>query len=44
MTAGSLYVGRSGWAYDHWQGPFYPEDFYPEDRSKNAQALQGMVA
>lgn len=21
----SIYVGTSGWNYDHWQGPFYPQ-------------------
>ncbi|MBI4286368.1 MAG: DUF72 domain-containing protein [Chloroflexi bacterium] len=21
-----VYVGTSGWHYDHWRGPFYPED------------------
>jgi uncharacterized protein YecE (DUF72 family) len=21
----SLYIGTSGWHYDHWRGPFYPE-------------------
>lgn len=23
---GQIYVGTSGWAYDHWKGPFYPRD------------------
>ena len=22
---GSVHVGTSGWHYDHWQGPFYPQ-------------------
>ncbi len=22
----SIYIGTSGWNYDHWQGPFYPQD------------------
>jgi uncharacterized protein YecE (DUF72 family) len=22
----SIHVGTSGWQYDHWRGPFYPED------------------
>ena len=22
----SLHIGTSGWHYDHWAGPFYPED------------------
>ncbi len=22
----AIHVGTSGWHYDHWQGPFYPED------------------
>ena len=21
-----LHIGTSGWSYDHWKGPFYPED------------------
>lgn len=23
---GEIYIGTSGWHYDHWRGPFYPED------------------
>ena len=26
-----LHIGTSGWIYDHWQGPFYPEDTPQED-------------
>ena len=25
-SAGSIRIGTSGWHYDHWRGPFYPED------------------
>jgi uncharacterized protein YecE (DUF72 family) len=25
-----IYVGTSGWHYDHWRGPFYPEDLSKE--------------
>jgi uncharacterized protein YecE (DUF72 family) len=25
-------IGTSGWHYDHWNGPFYPEDCKPADR------------
>jgi uncharacterized protein YecE (DUF72 family) len=25
MSAG-IYIGTSGWHYDHWKGPFYPPD------------------
>lgn len=25
MAAGTVWVGTSGWSYDHWVGPFYPE-------------------
>ncbi len=25
MTRGHAYIGTSGWHYDHWIGPFYPE-------------------
>jgi uncharacterized protein YecE (DUF72 family) len=31
MMAEMLHVGTSGWHYEHWQGPFYPEDL-PSDR------------
>lgn len=24
-------IGTSGWHYDHWRGPFYPEDLPPEE-------------
>ena len=27
-----MYIGTSGWAYDHWQGPFYPEGLAQERR------------
>jgi uncharacterized protein YecE (DUF72 family) len=23
---GKIHIGTSGWYYDHWRGPFYPED------------------
>lgn len=26
MTHGKLHIGTSGWNYDHWKGPFYPEN------------------
>jgi uncharacterized protein YecE (DUF72 family) len=26
-----IHVGTSGWHYDHWQGPFYPDDLPPVD-------------
>jgi len=26
MKRGRLYIGTSGWNYEHWRGPFYPED------------------
>jgi uncharacterized protein YecE (DUF72 family) len=25
-TEGRIRIGTSGWQYDHWKGPFYPED------------------
>jgi uncharacterized protein YecE (DUF72 family) len=28
---GDIRIGTSGWSYDHWVGPFYPEDL-PRDR------------
>jgi uncharacterized protein YecE (DUF72 family) len=27
---GSIHIGTSGWHYDHWRGPFYPNDLGPE--------------
>src|SRR5581483_9259602 len=24
--AGKIHIGTSGWHYDHWKGPFYPEN------------------
>lgn len=29
--AGNLFVGTSGFAYDEWRGPFYPDDIRPTD-------------
>lgn len=29
--SGRIHIGTSGWHYDHWQGPFYPEDLAAED-------------
>lgn len=29
--SGQIFVGTSGWHYDHWQGPFYPEGIQAED-------------
>ncbi len=29
-----IYIGTSGWAYDHWQGIFYPKDLPPKNRLK----------
>ena len=29
--AGEIVVGTSGWRYDHWWGPFYPDDLAAED-------------
>jgi uncharacterized protein YecE (DUF72 family) len=23
---GRIHIGTSGWSYDHWKGPFYPDD------------------
>lgn len=28
---GKLYIGTSGWAYDHWQGLFYPPEMRKDD-------------
>ena len=27
---GSINIGTSGWHYEHWEGPFYPEEL-PSD-------------
>jgi uncharacterized protein YecE (DUF72 family) len=27
-----LFIGTSGWSYDHWSGPFYPQDLAPAHR------------
>ena len=26
VMKGKVYIGTSGWNYDHWKGPFYPAD------------------
>jgi uncharacterized protein YecE (DUF72 family) len=26
VRKGTLHIGTSGWHYEHWKGPFYPED------------------
>lgn len=26
MARGAIFIGTSGWSYDHWQGPFYPQN------------------
>ncbi len=27
----NIHIGTSGWQYDHWRGPFYPEDISQDD-------------
>lgn len=27
----SIFIGTSGWHYQHWKGPFYPEGMQPRD-------------
>jgi uncharacterized protein YecE (DUF72 family) len=29
---GVIHIGTSGWCYDHWQGPFYPQDLPAQRR------------
>ena len=29
-NSGLVHIGTSGWHYDHWRGPFYPEDLTPK--------------
>jgi uncharacterized protein YecE (DUF72 family) len=31
-TKGEIYIGTSGWVYNHWNRIFYPEDLRPKDR------------
>ena len=31
MTEGNIHIGTSGWQYDHWRGPFYPDDLSKND-------------
>lgn len=31
MMSARILVGTSGWHYDHWKGPFYPQDIRGED-------------
>ncbi len=31
---GELHIGTSGWAYNHWNGIFYPQDLAEKDRLK----------
>lgn len=26
VKKGKIHIGTSGWSYNHWKGPFYPED------------------
>ena len=32
---GSVHIGTSGWHYDHWKGPFYPESLAGEEFLKH---------
>jgi uncharacterized protein YecE (DUF72 family) len=32
MSQGAIYIGTSGWYYEHWIKNFYPEDSKPTDR------------
>jgi len=34
MEKGKLFIGTSGWAYEHWQGIFYPGDLPSKDKLK----------
>lgn len=31
VKKGKIYIGTSGWSYEHWKGPFYPEDLATKD-------------
>lgn len=26
LSTGNIHIGTAGWHYDHWRGPFYPQD------------------
>lgn len=39
MKKGKLYIGTSGWNYEHWRGAFYPEDL-PQDKWLNFYSQQ----
>lgn len=28
---GTIRIGTSGWRYEHWRGPFYPDDVSEDD-------------
>jgi uncharacterized protein YecE (DUF72 family) len=30
-NSAEIHIGTSGWHYDHWRGPFYPEDLSKSD-------------
>lgn len=32
IQPGEVRVGTSGWSYDHWDGPFYPDDLPSSER------------
>lgn len=32
MGRGAVFLGTSGWSYDHWQGAFYPENLPAAER------------
>jgi uncharacterized protein YecE (DUF72 family) len=31
-TGTGICIGTPGWPYDHWKGPFYPEDLPSDQR------------
>jgi len=31
VFSSALFIGTSGWHYDHWKGPFYPRDIQSDD-------------
>ncbi|MGB5260450.1 MAG: DUF72 domain-containing protein [Gammaproteobacteria bacterium] len=37
-TQGRIHIGTSGWSYDHWTGPFYPETL-PADHALEYYAV-----
>lgn len=40
---GRFFIGTSGWPYDHWEGPFYPDGLPDAERLEHYAAGFGSV-